>query len=189
MRAKCLQADKRRIEYKSWERWMSSASKISKQFYDVMNDDPFAYNETASVSVLSAAAAKMNMLSIAEYDSRKRHRSDLRVKARGRCDLWMAGTDKAWAFEFKQAPRGNITRGALERLGEQAERAARRLYAREADERVAGLILSTYYLDQDQKGDVQEMAREYAKEWHYAWEIPTPKGSEYGGAFFFFFLL
>ncbi|AYV47074.1 hypothetical protein CFHF_22510 [Caulobacter flavus] len=185
MALKLLSGDRRTTEYKSWNAWLKAASKLVAQFDEDLEDDPFAYNETASVSLLAAAAAKAGYLGIAEFSTVKGHKADRRRAANGRCDFWMTDVDRSWGFEFKQL-RPDYASDALWLTGMDGARAcARRLRSSAADLRVAGLIVSLYW----QEGAVLQQSREnlrrLARECDYAWELPA-SGEHTGDTFFFF---
>jgi hypothetical protein len=99
-----MEADRRRVEFKSWEPWLKRVAKHRAAFADVIDDDPMHYNETASVGVLASAASSVGLLSIAEYVCIKRVANDRRRRKSGRADLWVydAKFERSWAFEAKQ---------------------------------------------------------------------------------------
>jgi len=96
-----LAGDNRTLEVKIWSGWLKEAVKLAYRFSEV-EDDPFAYNEAATVSLLTAAATKADLLALAEYISMKKNRLDRRYNNPGRCDLWVCAGNRSWAFEFKQ---------------------------------------------------------------------------------------
>ena len=103
--------------------------------------------------------------------------------ADGRCDLWIAGRTTTWGFEFKQATIHNRLTEAVPLLAMQAAMdCAKCLRSDEADERVAGLIVSLYWLDdEEEQEDAREALRDFAEDRDFAWEIPAP--GEASGAF------
>lgn len=101
MSIKLLNGDMRTVEYKHWNKWISSIDKLVKRYSDV-DFDLFAYNETASVSLLVAVAVDAKMIALAEFISNKLHPNDRRIKVTGRCDFWLYDSFYSWAFEFKQ---------------------------------------------------------------------------------------
>lgn len=84
-----LQGDDRTLETRMWGEWLSAAGKLSDDFADGREDDPFGYNETASVSLLCSAAATTGWVGLAEYALTKRAAEDRRRSAPGRCDLYL----------------------------------------------------------------------------------------------------
>jgi hypothetical protein len=102
----------------------------------VEEDDPFAYNEAASVSVLAAAAACAGYVGLAEFSTAKAI-GENREHGWGRSDFWMQANQRSWAFEFKQwspSPRGKrlISHMAA------AERCAKKIVHADADGAIAG---------------------------------------------------
>src|SRR5690349_242338 len=81
----CLATDERTIEARLWPRWMKAADTLVSRFAH-FDDDPFSYNETASVSLLCSAATRCGYLAFAEYATTKRGRKDKRERGHGRCD-------------------------------------------------------------------------------------------------------
>ncbi|MGN6094229.1 MAG: hypothetical protein ACTHOL_17910, partial [Luteibacter jiangsuensis] len=81
---------------------MEMAAVMAERFLRDFEDDPFCYNETASVSLLCSAAAGADMLALAEYCVWKKSSEDGRKSVRGRCDLWIGNEESTWAIEFKQ---------------------------------------------------------------------------------------
>jgi hypothetical protein len=137
--------------------WLQEGEQIVGDF-EPWNDDPFGYNETASVGILVAAAFKAGLLALPEYVASKGVKGNRRKRRRGRCDLWVASTRISWAFEFKQMilaapPRLNTLEARLAR----AVDCASHVTAAEADLRVGCLIVSTYPAS---SGKPREMLRE-----------------------------
>ena len=103
-----LKADKRTREARIWDHWMSCGAAYAERYFaEASEDDPFAYNETASVSHLAAAAALAGYLGMAEWSTDKKSRLDRRRKGYGRSDLWLCAEGSTWCFEFKQVRGGS----------------------------------------------------------------------------------
>jgi hypothetical protein len=88
-----------------WLQWMQAAQEVYSRFTDRDAedvDDPFSYNERASVGVLVSAAERAGLMSMAEFCTHKGDKNDGNMTHR--CDLWIADQDWSheWAFEFKQ---------------------------------------------------------------------------------------
>jgi hypothetical protein len=183
-----LCGDGRTTEHREWSRWLKAAAALVARFDDELEDDPFAYNETASVSLLAAAAAKAGYLGLAEFSVIKGHKEDRRRAADGRCDFWMAGETKTWAFEFKQTAPELINESIWRRTMESASHCARCLRASEADERVAGLIVSLYWHEEEDLPQARSMLQEIAAQCDFAWLIKGRDG-EASDTFFYFDLV
>ncbi|MBO9100837.1 MULTISPECIES: hypothetical protein [unclassified Rhizobium] len=140
-----LKGDGRTTEVKLLKEWLRRVPSIRRKFMKWADDfDPFAYNEAASVAVLSNAASKAGYLAHTEYVAMKRHSTQGRPFRNGRCDLWVADaySELSWAFEFKQHfAYGNIRQGTFDNWLERAKKDARALDYFEADYRVGCLIL------------------------------------------------
>lgn len=182
-----LKGDRRTAAYKAWRPWLEAAARLVKRFDDELDDDPFAYNETASVSLLASAAAQVGYLGLAEFGVTKGHRHNRRLTVDGRCDFWMAGETTTWGFEFKQrSPTDRLTPSIPLRGMEEAMEAARCLRHDEADERVGGLIVPLYWIeDEADLVDACAALTAFAKHCEFAWRIPAP-GDSSGDTFLFF---
>lgn len=182
-----LVGDARTLEFAQWSRWLSSAGRIVTRFDQELQDDPFAYNETASVSMLAAAAARTGFLGIAEFGVTKRHAGDLRKRADGRCDYWMQGDGRSWGFEFKQIIATPVTEANWRKARKAAYDCAVCLRRSEADVRVGALIVSLYWCGDDQREAQRRTLRGLATETDFAWELSA--GSDASDTFLFFDLV
>lgn len=131
-------------EAEAWSDWLRAAEDITRTF-EPWWDDPFGYNETASVGILAAAAFRGGLVALPEYVARKGTRGNRRKRYGGRCDLWLASARVSWAFEFKSMilgvpPRLTTLKSRLDRAVE----CAGQVTGAEADKRVGCLIVSTY---------------------------------------------
>lgn len=98
-----LRGHKGTRRHKTLLKWIDEAATLRKRFHsEVDGDDPFGYNETATVSLLTGAAFAAGGLALAEYVSTKRRRGKLNENANGRDDLYVSLNDLDWIFEFKQ---------------------------------------------------------------------------------------
>lgn len=184
----CLQGDKRTIEYRDWTVWLTALGTLVTRFDDEVEDDALAYNETASVSMLAGAAALVGYLGIAEFYTKKGHRDDRRFAADGRCDFWMASDARSWGFEFKQRTPVRLTPAIPLRAMEAAHECARSLRKTEANQRVAGLIVSLFKIEPDDLDEAREALRAFALERDFAWELRGQGGCA-SDAFLFFDLI
>jgi hypothetical protein len=180
-----LVGDKRTTEFLAWDPWLSAAARLVGRFDDELDDDPLAYNETASVSLLASAATQVGYLGLAEFSVTKGSKADRRKSAKGRCDLWIASDTRTWGFEFKQRAPQKITDAIWLKAMDEAKACARCLRQSEADERVAGLIVSLYWHEQDDLARARSAMRELAACCHYAWELKG-RGQVASDTFFFF---
>lgn len=184
-----LTGDSRTLEHSEWSRWLKSAAFLTNRFDHEFEDDPFAYNETASVSILAAAAVRAGYLALAEYVATKGQPKDRRLAAEGRCDLWLDSPDRDWAFEFKQICRERPpTLKALERTMERAQTCARCVRHDEASERVAGLIVSLYFVEDEDLPVATRNLEAFASQVDYAAWI-EPSGEAAAATYFFFNLV
>jgi hypothetical protein len=182
-----LRGPKNTLEYRAWSRWLKAADALARRFDKELEDDPFAYNETTSVATLSAAAGRAGYLPLTEYVATKRDGSDRRKRKRGRCDFWMAGEGRTWAFEFKQRHAFETgVRGLIKGLRD-AERCAICVHPDEG-RRVAGLIVSLYFLEKDKSGAVADKLDRLVEQVDYAWRL-GPRGRQPAGTYLFFNVL
>lgn len=172
-RARCLRADARKLERREWQTWLAEAAKLAVRFdQELWGDDPFSYNETASVSLLCAAAAKAGHLSLAEFSTTKKAAHNWRKRAPGRADFWMLGTaGRSWAFEFKQLTRGAVTIKRLQKKMVESRKSAACVREAEADVAVAGLIVPLFYIDPSHLPAAHERLERFAQECDAAWRL------------------
>jgi hypothetical protein len=140
-----LAGDKRTLESRLWTDWFSAIPQLRDQFSQIReNDDPFLYNETASVGMLASAASRSGLLALAEYVAIKRGTGRGRPLRNGRCDLWVQDptSHRAWSFEFKQCyATGGVRRATLERKLRAACSDASAVHSFEADRYFGGLMI------------------------------------------------
>ncbi len=184
-KATMIQGDSRTIEADVWQDWLTQAAKLARRFGEV-EDDPFGYNEAATVSLLTAAATQADMLGLAEFISVKKNKTDLRRNAAGRCDFWMHSHRRSWAFEFKQ----HFYNGGMHRtetiLGwlDEAFHDATVLSRKEADKRVGGLIIPIYWADHIEEAFIENIY-EAAGEADFGWHL-DPDSPHAGSTFILF---
>ncbi len=94
--------DRRTSRHKALEKWMIESAKLRRRFFLEMEDDPFHYNETATVSFLTGSAYAAGGVALAEYYAVKRRKDRLIENSRGRDDLYVAFGELDWICEFKQ---------------------------------------------------------------------------------------
>jgi len=151
-----------------WGRWMTSVAELVHEFGH-LNDDPFAYNETATVSLLIGAATRIDLLALAEFVSTKKLK---RVPITGRCDLWLCSDRRSWAFEVKQKKyRGGFHRPktVLGWLNEACED-ARKLTHHEAEKRFGLLVISTFGVEHLDPRFLESLDEVFTMV-DYAWQI------------------
>ncbi len=166
-----LRSDGRSTEARVWQEWLNEAARLAARFSQELDgDDPFAYNEAASVSLLTAAAVQAGMLALAEFAGKKSAAHDRRRRAHGRHDFWMLSDELGWAIEFKQL-FSPVTPLRLRSRMDQAHECARRIQPAECDRAVAGLIVSLYYHDARTLPRAREAAEAFARECQFAWRI------------------
>jgi hypothetical protein len=173
------------IEARHWQAWLDEAAHIVSRFNDEEGDDPFGYNEAASVSLLSMAAARIGFLALAEYVSIKKSRKDRRMRANGRADFWMTnGDNRTWCFEFKQITSGRVTRARLEQKMSEAETCTRHLIRYGQEHQIAGLIVPLYTNDLERRAAAENALLEFAQENDFTWRLRTD--TDYADTFLFF---
>jgi hypothetical protein len=152
-----------------WQPWVDAAAGLCERWAD-FEDDPFSYNETASVSLLASAAAKVGYLGLAEYVTSKRSSSDLRRKVNGRSDYWMSAEHRSWLFEFKQTfPRGVPKIRHREKL--RAAVACAVATSTTEDRKVGGLIINMYWVGEAREASAIEVLSDVPAEVEYAWHL------------------
>ncbi len=169
--AEVLRGHRGRIETVLWNHWMNAAATLSDRWWREHGDDPFAYNETASVSHLCSAASVSGLLGLAEYSVTKKWSENRRYSADGRCDLWLSAPGRSWAFEFKQLNCERYSMGALSTAMEAARACAQCVRESEADLRVAGLVASMWWHDPTALKAAGPTMRAFARDCDYAWRI------------------
>lgn len=168
-------------ESRYWSPWIESAADLWMRWRDEYDDDPFAYNETASVSCLAAAAARVGYLSLADYVVTKGRDHDRRWAVNGRCDFWLGAGRWEWAFEFKQRHAAATGAHGLARGFEQAIGCARCLRTYQG-QRTAGLIVSLAMLEPSGEDRTIAKLQRLAPEADQVWRI-GPAGT---GVYLFF---
>lgn len=164
--------DERTIESRIWSKWIRAADSLVSAFAEV-DEDPFGYNETASVSLLCSAAARCGYLALAEYATTKRGREDKREKARGRCDLYVQAGGRDWEFEFKQYFPWSVPRQRLGSWWDRAVESAKCLRNDGADHAVAGLIVNFYGLEGQNCERARSVLVGFAAQRQYAWHLSS----------------
>jgi hypothetical protein len=173
-----LAGDRRSTEHRLWEPWFAAADRMARRFLKEWEDDPFAYNETASVGTLAAAAARAGYSALVDYVATKGRLDDRRHSRPGRCDMWLGTEGRAWAFEFKQRHAGSRgIRGLRRGLGDAIEsaRCVRKVHGK----RVAGLIVSLAWLDDDAFVVAERKLAMLAGEVDFAWRFAASRGEPY----------
>jgi len=176
--AVCWKGHRSTLEFKAWSEWLNAADALTKRYCRAMEeDDPFAYNETASVSVLAAAAACAGHISLADFSTRKASREN-RAHGPGRSDFWMQAAGRSWAFEFKQWMPVTAPRKRLVSHMSAAEACAKKIVKGQSDGVIAGLIVPLYWIEKGKRStseDVLQRARtnleKFAAGCDFAWSI------------------
>lgn len=170
-----IQGSGRRVEAQAWQQWLEEAGQLLGRFDYEEWDDPFAYNETASVSLLAAAAARIGALTLAEFSVTKKGFEDSRTRSNGRADFWMRmPKGRAWSFEFKQITFGAITAGRLREQMAAANKCASKLLRYGPEHLVAGLIVPLYYVEAARRGKARGLLEDFAVECDFAWHLHAP---------------
>jgi hypothetical protein len=166
------------LEYKTWSKWLDAADALTKRYCRAMeDDDPFAYNETASVSILTAAAACTGYIGLADFSTKKASREN-RAHGPGRSDFWMQAEGRSWAFEFKQWMPVTAPHKRLVSYMAAAEGCAKKIVKGPSDGVIAGLIVPLYWIDKGKRNtseNVLQRARTnleaFAGECDFAWTL------------------
>lgn len=184
---KLIKGDARTLEFEVWSDWLKKAGKlVDRHISKWEEDDPFAYNETASVAFLAAAGSVAGHVTLAECSTEKltvSKKDPEKVKKRrrhGRADLWLHTAKRNWAFEFKQrlsvgASRSN---GRLSSWMKQARDCARQVVEEEDGRPVAGLIISLYFIEDDETSKraaaaIEDFAQENVT---FCWRLTPSEG-------------
>lgn len=136
-----------------WQLWIRQVEALYRRWLThEPDDDPFAYNETASASILACAATMTGGLAIADFHTEKRKKAGREDTGRWcRGDLWVRHPrGNRWAIEFKQFLPDPTTGLSLERLARRlrAAKADAKMMSRAGvDHRLGGLIVSTWWND------------------------------------------
>jgi hypothetical protein len=157
-------------EFRLWSSWVATAAKMRRGWIrSAPTDDPFAYNETASLSFLACAAGRAGFLALADYCTPKRHSSN------GRCDFWLAAERYEWVFEFKQAaPWGTPeqSRAWVASQWQSARSAAGQLIEQAGVRSFAGLVVTSYWVDGRTRGRHDRLVREFLEaNATFAWKL------------------
>ena len=174
------------IEFEMWSAWLRQAGRLVDRYIGYVDeDDPFAYNETASVALLASAASLAGYSALAEYVTKKLDvdKADPAKVAKrnrnGRGDLWLQTDKRNWAFEFKQRMNVGHSRadGRLASGLADAEKCASKTLRNDGNP-VAAFIVSMFFIEDD---DVAEKASEEVRNFAidrkvYCWELIPPEG-------------
>lgn len=182
--AVCWKGRRNTLEYKAWSEWLDAADALTRRYCRAMEeDDPFAYNETASVSILASAAACAGYVGLADFSTRKASREN-RAHGPGRSDFWMEAEGRAWAFEFKQWMPVTAPRKRLVSHMAAAERCAKTIVRSRSDGVIAGLIVPLYWIKEGKRSTsevVLQRARTnleaFASECDFAWTVGGAGGA------------
>lgn len=184
-KVKLIKGDKRTLEYEVWSKWIKAAAKLFDRHISAWpEDDPLAYNETASVAFLAAAGSVAGYVTLAEcktdkLDSTEADPAKITMRKRqGRADLWLHSAKRHWAFEFKQRLGIGVSR-ANGRLGswmKLAEKCALDVNESEDGKPIAGLILPLYFIEDDQRYEraSTEISRFASEKVDYCWRLTPP---------------
>lgn len=188
MRLKCITGDKSSIEYDIWSEWLYSAAMLANRHVRMWkDDDPFAYNETASVSFLAAAGSVAGHVALAECSTVKlQNGASAKAENRerhGRADLWLHTSEKNWAFEFKQRMNIGVSRGngRLSSHLNAARKCAQDVIEGPDGVPVAGLIVSLYFVDDDflakeAASEIERFAKNSESNVDFCWRLRPSKG-------------
>ncbi len=172
--AEKLKGNETRREYRCFQPWLDHAALLAERFYRECDDDPFAYNETASVSLLCSAAIASGQLALAEFAQEKRGLGRGRPYVGGRWDMWMGSDRFQWGLEFKQI-KTRFMPDRLEQGLAAAWSCARAIERTHADQRLGCLIASPRG-----EGAVYHRAlanlEAFAEGCDYAWRIDAGDG-------------
>jgi hypothetical protein len=181
-----LNGDARTAEGRAWSKWMLKAALLVDRHQAILpDDDPFAYNETASAAFLAAAGALAGYGALAEYCTQKlppaADKEKLcKRKGHGRGDLWLHANGRHWAFDFKQRMSVGVSRGngRLKSSLQAARDCAGQVIEKNDGRPVAALIVSFYWIADDGASDrAAEVIERYAHEnAAFCWRLAPPAG-------------
>lgn len=162
--------------------------------YFEYSDNPWWYNERATISTLAAAGWGCNGISLEEYSIEKGKQDD---PWKGRCDLFLGLKNEFFACEAKQAwcPIGRQAKNGVTKIHNSLKDAcndARKLDKQEG--RRLGICFAVPYLPKRDEKHIEQQINQWHKEIElldcssYAWVFPekvrflaTPKGYFYPG--------
>ena len=188
MRLKFITGNKSTVEYDIWSEWLYSAAVLANRHVRMWgDDDPFAYNETASVSLLAAAGSFAGHVSLAECTTAKlQDGASAKAEKRerlGRADLWLHTNEKNWAFEFKQRMSVGVSRadGRLKSHLDAARKCAFDVIKGPDGDPVAALIVSLYFVDdefmaKEAAAEIERFAKNKENEIDFCWKLRPRKG-------------
>lgn len=185
-----IKGDTRTLEFKLWSGWLGQAAMLlDRHISKWEDDDPFSYNETASVAFLAAAGALEGHVTLAECTTEKlstNKRDSTKVtkrKRHGRADLWLHTTKKDWAFEFKQRLNVGVSRanGRLKSQLDKARFCAKAVVEEEDGHPVAGLIVSLYFIESDETAEkaskeIEVFVNDADNDVKFCWLLTPPEG-------------
>lgn len=182
--AVCRKGRRSTLEHKAWSKWLDAADALTKRYCRAMEeDDPFAYNETASVSVLAAAAACAGYVGLADFSTRKASRKN-RAHGPGRSDFWMQAEGRSWAFEFKQWMPVTAPRKRLVSHMAAAEGCAKKIVKGPSDGVIAGLLVPLYWMEKGKRSSSEEVLQRartnlgaFASKCDFAWTVGGALGA------------
>lgn len=179
-----VNGDARTTEFRVWSEWMAKAAFLFDRHLSLWDDDdPFSYNETASVAFLASAAALAGHVALAECCTEKLSAAADTAKARkrkrhGRGDLWLYTEKSGWAFEFKQRLSVGVSRGngRLKSRMAAARKCAEQVIEKVDGQPVAAMIVSLYWIENDDAAtrageEIERFARENVA---FCWRIAPP---------------
>ncbi|WP_260482921.1 hypothetical protein [Sphingomicrobium flavum] len=179
----CLKGNKRQMEHRLWEDWLQYAARLFDRHYGRWaNDDPFGYNEAASVSLLAAAASFAGHVVQTEFSTQKKVAGHPVVGTRGtdrrygRGDLLIRTEKRSWAFEFKQR-FGKFTESYLRTDLERASKCADAIFEDEDGVPVAALIMNLSLIEDDEKIEKScEVIEQFARnsDIDFCWRLDPP---------------
>lgn len=188
MGLKAITGDKDTAEYEIWSEWLHSAALLANRHVRMWDDDdPFAYNETASVSLLAAAGSFAGHVALAECSTVKlkegASEKAAERKRHGRADLWLHTTEKNWAFEFKQRMNVGVSRanGRLSSHLNAARKCAHDVIKGPDGDPVAGLIVSLFFVDDETlakkaASEIESFAKNRESGVDFCWRLRPAKG-------------
>lgn len=134
--------------YNIFHKWFEKISELIEKYSEI-DDNPFYYNETASVSFFASTAMMVGMLSLAEFSCQKIDSKKLqKAKKNGRSDLWVYEEKLAehWFFEFKSMwINKNFSDHIIKNCIDAAKKDAKEIYTSMAHKRFAVALFTDVY--------------------------------------------
>lgn len=153
-----------------WSAWGMEVCALRDRFVAELDaDDPFAYDEAASVSLLSNAAARIGALSLCDYREQKHHASAPDQECSGRIDLYVLYNGIGMAFEAK--PVYTFRKSDIENDKKDALACAGQITTEREYDAIYGLVIANHSYDKGNLSEHINLVKQIMKGSHIAWHL------------------